>query len=102
MTIEPHTCKHQCQYNDLMQSLDTERATAAKYIDLHRRVMDERDTERAAHEATKAELQALREAAQGACDWMEGVRASGDAGNWNWKEGDEYSKLLQALTRKEA
>jgi hypothetical protein len=34
MTIEPHTCKHQCQYNDLMQSLDTERA---------------------AHEATKAD-----------------------------------------------
>jgi Xaa-Pro aminopeptidase len=88
------------------------------------------DTERAAHEATKvlltksmenyslkafelleqqtradkaeAELQALREAAQGACDWMEGVRASGDAGNWNWVEGDEYSKLLQAITRKEA
>ena len=56
MSIEPHTCKHQCQYNDLMQSLDTERATAAKYIDLHRRVMDERDTERAAHEATQFKL----------------------------------------------
>ena len=68
MSIEPHTCKHQCQYNDLMQSLDTERATAAKYIDLHRRVMDERDTERAAHEATKAELQALREEVQSLTD----------------------------------
>jgi hypothetical protein len=81
MIIDPHTFKHQCQHNDLMQALDTERA---------------------AHEATKAELQALREAAQGACDWMEGLRASGDAGNWDWEDDDEYSKLLQALARKEA
>jgi len=65
-----------------LEALDTEQAAKRKYIDLHRRALEERDTEHAAHEATKvdaahwskmhdieqgraekaeAELQALRE-----------------------------------------
>lgn len=40
---------------------------------------------------------ALVEAAKEAGDWMEQLRACGDAGNWNWSDGDEYSNLIAAL-----
>lgn len=58
----------------------------------------------AAHRATRTDatpvatdVAALVEAAKEAGDWMEGLRACGDAGNWNWLEGDEYSNLVAAL-----
>ncbi len=29
--------------------------------------------------------------------WMESLRASGDAGNWEWEIGDEYCKAQEVL-----
>ena len=43
------------------------------------------------------DVAALVEAAKEAGDWMEQLRACGDAGNWNWSDGDEYSNLVAAL-----
>lgn len=41
----------------------------------------------------------LAAALKEALDWAEDLRASGDAGNWNWAEGDFYSKGLALLKR---
>lgn len=43
------------------------------------------------------DVAALVEAAKEVGDWMEQLRACGDAGYWNWSEGDEYSNLIAAL-----
>ena len=39
-------------------------------------------------------LNALRDCAA----WMEDLRASGDAGNWDW-EADEYTRAMDAITQ---
>lgn len=41
----------------------------------------------------------LLEALETAAEWMESLRASGDAGYWNWSEGDQYSKALAAIAK---
>jgi hypothetical protein len=30
--------------------------------------------------------------------WMERIRLSGDAGDWEWDETDEYTKAINILT----
>jgi hypothetical protein len=47
--------------------------------------------------AVNAELLAALKAC---LDWMETLRISGDAGNWEWKE-DEYTAGWQAIARAE-
>ena len=42
------------------------------------------------------------EALEKASEWMESLRASGDAGFWSWSEGDEYSQARAALKALEA
>jgi hypothetical protein len=42
----------------------------------------------------------LLEALKACLDWMETLRISGDAGNWQWKE-DEYTAGCQAIARAE-
>ena len=39
-------------------------------------------------------LNALRDCAA----WMEDLRASGDAGNWDW-EADEYTRAMDAIAK---
>jgi hypothetical protein len=39
-------------------------------------------------------LNALRDCAA----WMEDLRASGDAGNWDW-EADEYTRAMEAIAK---
>jgi hypothetical protein len=43
------------------------------------------------------EVRALMENAKRLVSWAEQTRASGDAGFWNWSDGDEYSDTLAAL-----
>ena len=43
------------------------------------------------------EVAALVEAATRLTAWAEGLRASGDAGFWDWEPGDEYSGTIAAL-----
>jgi hypothetical protein len=43
------------------------------------------------------EVRALVENAKRLVSWAEQTRASGDAGFWNWRDGDEYSDTLAAL-----
>jgi hypothetical protein len=44
-----------------------------------------------------AEVERLRAALADCLDDMEQTRASGDAGFWDWKEGDVYSRGRKAL-----
>lgn len=46
-------------------------------------------------------VRALVVALRGCMDWMEGLRASGDAGFWSW-EDDEYTQALAALPKERA
>ena len=39
----------------------------------------------------------LYEALDACASYMEQLRASGDAGFWDWKAGDEYSNAIAAL-----
>jgi hypothetical protein len=43
------------------------------------------------------EVRALVENAKRLVSWAEQTRASGDAGFWNWRDGDEYSDTLASL-----
>jgi hypothetical protein len=50
--------------------------------------------------AAAAQLPEVRELVENAkrlVSWAEQTRASGDAGFWNWRDGDEYSNTLAAL-----
>ena len=40
----------------------------------------------------------LLEALNNCLDWMESMRASGDSGNWDWKD-DEYTKGVAAINK---
>jgi hypothetical protein len=42
----------------------------------------------------------LVEALKNCLDWMESMRASGDSGNWEWKD-DEYTKGVATLAKAE-
>ena len=42
----------------------------------------------------------LRAALSDALDWMEDLRASGDAGFWDWQDGDDYTIGRDALRGK--
>lgn len=44
------------------------------------------------------EVRALRDAAKRLAEWAEQLRACGDAGNWEWTAGDEYSETIAALS----
>jgi hypothetical protein len=50
----------------------------------------------AAFEAS-GELERLRAHLSANLDWMEALRASGDAGFWNWDADDAYTKARTAL-----
>jgi hypothetical protein len=60
----------------------------------------QRDVEQAAAELRRLYanntdlLNALRDCAA----WMEDLRASGDAGNWEW-EADEYTRAMDAIAQ---
>lgn len=41
----------------------------------------------------------LLEALRACAKWMETTRASGDAGFWDWHEGDEYSRAMAAIAK---
>lgn len=41
----------------------------------------------------------LLEALQNLVDWAEALRASGDAGFWDWADGDEYTKARAAIAK---
>lgn len=41
----------------------------------------------------------LLEALQKCTEWMEQLRASGDAGNWQWSDGDEYMQAIAAIAK---
>lgn len=43
------------------------------------------------HDATKAQLAKTLEALRITLEWMETARACGDAGKWEWCDGDEYT-----------
>jgi len=40
----------------------------------------------------------LLEALQACTQWMESLRASGDAGNWDW-EDDQYTKAMSIIAK---
>ena len=44
------------------------------------------------------EVRALVDAAKRLAEWAEQLRACGDAGNWEWTAGDEYSETIAALS----
>jgi len=44
----------------------------------------------------KSQRDVLFKALDDATDWMESLRQSGDAGNWEW-EDDEYTQAIAAL-----
>ena len=46
------------------------------------------------HEVNAELVEALRECTT----WMEYLRASGDAGNWEW-EADEYTRAIAAIAK---
>jgi len=52
-------------------------------------------------EAAEAENVKLREALARSLDWMEALRASGDAGNWDWDSDDVYTEAHAALNTPE-
>jgi len=43
----------------------------------------------------------LRQALKDCLDWMESLRACGDAGNWEWGAASEYAKGIAALEAKD-
>lgn len=43
------------------------------------------------------QIKELRGALERCADWMERLRASGDAGFFDWEEGDEYTQARSAL-----
>lgn len=43
-------------------------------------------------------VRALVDAAKRLAEWAEQLRACGDAGNWEWTAGDEYSETIAALS----
>ena len=49
--------------------------------------------------AVSDDVAALVEAATALADWAEQGRACGDWGNWDWSEGDEYSRTRAALAK---
>jgi hypothetical protein len=40
----------------------------------------------------------LLEALKNCTEWMESLRASGDAGNWEWRN-DQYTEAMVAITK---
>ncbi len=54
-------------------------------------VMDFYTVELVRKSAALAHNEAIRGALEKALDWMEELRASGDAGNWDWKPNDLYN-----------
>lgn len=48
---------------------------------------------------TEAERDELLAALQTTTAWMERLRGSGDAGNWGWSQGDEYSQGIAAIQK---
>ena len=49
--------------------------------------------------AVSDDVAALVEAATALADWAEQGRASGDWGNWDWADDDEYSRTRAALAK---
>ncbi len=49
------------------------------------------------HDATKAQLAKAVVALRITLEWMETMRACGDAGNWEWGDGDEYTTARAVL-----
>lgn len=47
----------------------------------------------------KAQRDELLAALQVTTAWMERLRACGDAGNWEWSQGDEYSQGIAAIQK---
>jgi len=43
----------------------------------------------------------LRQALKDCLDWMESLRACGDAGNWEWGAASEYARGIAALEAKD-
>lgn len=41
----------------------------------------------------------MLEALKRCTNWMESLRASGDAGFWDWKEGDSYTSARAAIAK---
>lgn len=54
------------------------------------------DTRRALEAVTK-EIGKFKAALTDCANWMEVLRSSGDAGNWNWEEGDSYTNAMTLL-----
>lgn len=51
----------------------------------------------AERDAARAEVAVLREALADCLERMEQLRASGDSGFWDWRDGDEYQRGVAAL-----
>lgn len=43
----------------------------------------------------------LLEALKKCAEWMESTRASGDCGNWDWQDGDDYMLAAAVLAKAE-
>lgn len=49
------------------------------------------------HDATECKLAKAVAALRITLEWMETMRACGDAGNWEWGDGDEYTTARAVL-----
>jgi len=83
---------------DLAEKLEQQRKKNERLTDELRRLEKDyaaRDAElRRLHEVNAELVEALRECTT----WMEYLRASGDAGNWEW-EADEYTRAIAAIAK---
>jgi hypothetical protein len=83
---------------DLAEKLEQQRKKNTRLTDELRRLEKDyvvRDADlRRLHEVNAELVKALRECTA----WMEYLRASGDAGNWEW-EADEYTRAIAAIAK---
>lgn len=86
---------------DVIDEIKTMTANTARITALEgfiRALPQPTDAELDAAALARPVVRALVDAAKRLAEWAEQLRACGDAGNWEWTAGDEYSETIAALS----